>query len=110
MNDIEGFNIGIRGKNSYVICSAKEKQIYAAESGCTEWVTVVECICADGTAINPLIIFKGENLQTVWIPPDIDNDWAWSCNSKGWTCDNIGRECIRCVFDPATRDKANDGK
>ena len=65
LNDIEGFNIGIHGKNSYVICSAKEKQIYAAEPGRTEWVTVVECICADGTAINPLIIFKGENLQTV---------------------------------------------
>lgn len=108
--NIIGFNIGVRGKNSFVICNAKEKQVYTAEPGRTEWVTVVECICTDGTAIDPLIIFKGENLQTAWIPSDTKNERAWSCNSKGWTCDNIGHEWIQKVFDPATCAKANGEK
>jgi hypothetical protein len=67
----------------------------------------VECICGDGTAIPPLIIFKGETLQKAWIPPEADKEWAWTNNSKGWTCDNIGIEWVQRVFDPATRAKAN---
>ena len=35
-----GFNIGKRGWNAYVICSAIEKKVYQAEPGRTEWVTV----------------------------------------------------------------------
>ena len=70
-------------------------------------MTIVECICADGSAIHPLIIYKGENLQTGWIPPEMDKDWNWSCNTKGWTCDRIAKEWIRRVFEPATRAKAN---
>lgn len=31
-----------------------------------ENVTVVVTICADGTALDPLIIFKGQNLQAAW--------------------------------------------
>ena len=60
MTLIEGFNIGVRGQNAWVICSTVEKQAYKAEPGHTEWVTVVECICRDGSAIHLLIIFKGE--------------------------------------------------
>jgi hypothetical protein len=79
-----GFNIGVRGRSSYVICRATEKQIYQAEPGRTEWVTVVECICGDGSTIPPLVIFKGQTtVQTAWIPPDMDKDWNWACNSKG---------------------------
>jgi len=71
----EGFNIGVRGQNAWVICSTAEKQAYEAEPGRTEWVTVVECICRDGSAIHPLIIFKGETtIQRAWIPPEMDKD------------------------------------
>jgi DDE superfamily endonuclease len=54
-----------------------------------------------------MVIFKGENLQAGWVPPDMDKKWQWTSNSKGWTCDNIGFEWLTRVFDPATRDKAN---
>ena len=104
---ITDFNVGVRGRNSYVICSAAEKQIRQVEPGQTEWVTVVECICGDESAIPPLMIFKGENIQTAWIPPDMNKDWSWACNSKGWTCNAIGEEWIRGCFEPSTRNKAN---
>ena len=54
-----------------------------------------------------MIIFKGEKLQSAWVPHDSDKDWNWTSNSKGWTCDNIGLEWLTRVFDPNTRDKAN---
>ena len=73
---IVGFNIGVRGRSSYVICGAKAKKIYMAEPGRTEWVTVVECICVDGSAIPPLVILKGQNLQTAWVPREMDKDWS----------------------------------
>ena len=84
MTLIEGFNIGVRGQNAWVICSAVEKQAYEAELGYTEWVTVVECICGDGSAIHPLVIFKGETtVQRPWIPPEMNKDWSWTCKTKG---------------------------
>jgi hypothetical protein len=100
-----GFNIGKRGRNAYVICSAAEKKIYQAEPGRTEWVTVIECICGDGSAISPLVIFKGETVQTSWIPAEMNTDWSWSCNTKGWTCDAISEDWIKNCFEPLTATK-----
>jgi hypothetical protein len=104
---IIGFNIGVRGRSSYVVCSAATKKVHQSEPGRKEWVTVVECICGDGTALSPLVIFKGENIQTAWIPSEMDNNWSWACNTKGWTCNAIGEEWIRRCFEPATREKAD---
>jgi len=105
---VVGFNIGVRGRRAAVICSASEKRVYQAEPGRTEWVTVIECICADGSALPPLVIFKGKSaVQTAWVPSDMDKDWSWACNTKGWTCNAIGEEWVKNVFGPLTEAKAN---
>ena len=31
---------------------------FQAQPRCQEWVTVIECICANGSVIPPLVIFK----------------------------------------------------
>ena len=54
-----------------------------------------------------MIIFKGENFRKAWVPHDMDKNWQWTSNSKGWTCDIITLEWITCVFDPETCAKAN---
>ena len=111
MTLIEGFNIGVRGQNAWVICGVAEKQAYEVEPGRAEWVMVVECICSDGSANHPLVIFKGETtIQTAWIPPEMDKDWSWTCNTKGWTCDKIGEEWIKRCFEPLTHIKVNGRK
>jgi hypothetical protein len=51
--------------------------------------------------------FKGQNLQTAWVPREMDKDWSWACNMKGWTCNAIGEEWMRKCFEPTTRNKAN---
>ena len=81
---------------------------YQAQPGRQEWITAVECICTDGTSIPPLIIFKGENLMSSWIPKDIEDKWHFSCNSKGWTSNIHGEQWIEECFDKSTREKADD--
>lgn len=36
----------------------------------------------------------------------MNGDWSWSSNTKGWTCDAIGEDWIKTVFEPATHAKA----
>jgi uncharacterized protein YlxP (DUF503 family) len=69
-------------------------------------VSAVECICIDGTAIEPLIIFKGQNVLQSWIPKDVISKWHFSANTKGWTSNLHGLEWLKRVFEPSTREKA----
>jgi len=46
-------------------------------------------------------------MQSAWIPDDLDKDWSFTCNTKGWTCNDIGEQWIQRCFDPATSEKAN---
>jgi len=59
--DETGFPIGTI-QNACVIVDKTVRMKYQAQPGRQEWVTAVECVCADGTAIPPLIIFKGEDV------------------------------------------------
>ena len=54
--------------------NARVRQQFQVKPGRQEWITVVECICADGSAVPPLVIFKGENLSTQWIPASIHSN------------------------------------
>jgi hypothetical protein len=56
---------------------------HQAHPGRQEWVSIVECICADGTFINPLVIFKGQNVLQSWVPNKVMEKWYLSANSKG---------------------------
>ncbi|KIJ47861.1 hypothetical protein M422DRAFT_163360 [Sphaerobolus stellatus SS14] len=52
-------------------------------------ITIIECICADGTSISLTYIFKGKNLQSTWFENDpIGADYTTSPN--GWTDNEIG--------------------
>jgi hypothetical protein len=55
--DESGFAIGEIEATKCII-NAKIRQRFQSKPGRQEWVTTVECICADGTSIPPLIIFK----------------------------------------------------
>ena len=103
--DESGFAIGEKEAGK-VIINAEVRQKFQAKPGRQEWVTVVECICADGTVVPPLVIFKAENLSIQWIPANINGHWRFSCNSKGWTSNKHGVQWLRRCFEPATREKA----
>lgn len=73
--------------------------------GNRENVTIIECICADGTSILPLYIFKGKCLQQSWIESDPLNT-NYAASSNGWTDNEIGLEWLEKVFDAQTRHKS----
>src|SRR5271170_2158049 len=77
-----GFAIG-ESQASYVVVDSTLRRKYQAEPGRQEWITVVECICADGSIIPPMVIFKGKNLMTSWIPQPAPKGWYFACNTKG---------------------------
>jgi hypothetical protein len=104
--DESGFAIGEK-EAGRVIINVNIRQKFQAKPGRQEWVTVVECICADGSHVPPLVIFKAENLSTQWIPANIHGDWRFDCNSKGWTSNKHGLQWLKRCFDPTTLEKAN---
>ena len=103
--DESGFAIG-ETEPARCIINTQIRQRFQAKPGRQEWVSVAECVCADGTVIPPLVIFKAENLSTEWIPASIHGDWRFSCNSKGWTSNQHGLDWLTRCFDPQTHDKA----
>lgn len=103
--DESGFSIGEKEAGRCII-NSNIRQQFQAKPGRQEWVTVVECVCADGSVISPLVIFKAENLSTQWIPASIHGTWRFNCNSKGWTSNEHGLDWLKRCFDPETHDKA----
>ena len=104
--DETGFAIGTM-QSTRVIVDATIRTQWQANPGRQEWLTVVECICADGTVIKPFVIFKGENVDSRWIPGSLSENWAFAANTKGWTSNMHGFEWLNRVFDPLTQEKAN---
>jgi hypothetical protein len=77
---------------------------YEAQPGRQEWLTVIECISAVGEKIPPLVIFKGENLSTTWLPQPLPAGWMWSCSKRGWTSNYHGIKWIK-HFEAQTQGK-----
>jgi len=103
--DETGFSIRTMQSTRIIVDSTLRTRFQAHPSR-QEWVSAVECICMDGTAIDPLIIFKGQNVLQSWIPKDVISKWHFSANTKGWTSNLHGLEWLKRVFKPSTRAKA----
>lgn len=96
-------------QTSYVVVDSSLRRKYQAQPGRQEWITAIECICADGSSIPPMIIFKGKSLMTSWIPPSSPKGWHYTYNIKGWTSNEHGITWVK-LFNAATADKANGKK
>jgi hypothetical protein len=104
--DESGFSIGTM-ESTLIILDSTLRTKHQAHPGRQEWVSMVECICADGTILPPLGIFKGKNVLQNWIPNEVLEQWFFSANTKGWTSNLHGLEWLKRVFEPLTRTKAN---
>ena len=105
--DETGFSIGST-QAGYVIVDDTVQSQFQAQPGRQEWVTILECICGDGSVVAPLVIFKGENGSTGWAQSsEVPRNWRFSASQNGWTSNQHGVEWLRGCFDPETREKAN---
>lgn len=83
--DETGSSIGAI-KGTQVVIDKILQTKYQTHPGRQEWVTVVECVSVDGQSISPLIILKGKNVSSSWIPKKaLEKDIHFACSPLDWT-------------------------
>lgn len=63
--DEKGAQMG-KGERVRVLVDRDQKDVQTVEDGDRELVTIIECVCADGTAIRPGVVFKGMRRDLAW--------------------------------------------
>ena len=111
--DEKGFALGVLNRSKRVFSrwmwengNVKE----ALQDGSREWITILACICADGSAIPPGVVYASANqsIQPSWVQ-DIEpgkHQIHVTSSTPGWSNDDIGLAWLEQVFDRYTRRKA----
>ena len=82
---------------------------FATQDGSREFLSLLACICADGTYLPPSLIYKSESgsLQDTWLEDwNLEETAYFSATTNGWSCSELGFDWLNKVFDRYTRDKA----
>jgi hypothetical protein len=111
--DEKGFMIGLQSRSKRIFSRASlESGIRGSliQEGNREWITLIACICADGSYLDPSLIYQGQpgSIQNSWLQgfdPNIYRARIISSPS-GWSNNDIGLQWLKQVFDPATKAKA----
>ena len=111
--DEKGFMIGITTRTKHVFSRRmwEKGEVKASlQDGNRAWVTLLACVCGDGTALPPGLLYDSANstLQSSWveeIEPGV-HDVLVSSSPNGWTNNDIGLAWLKQVFDRFTKTKA----
>jgi hypothetical protein len=85
----------------------------AIQDGSREFISLLACVCADGTAIPPALIYKGESndLRDSWVEDvDASEDVYFAASSNGWSSHARGQDWLEKVFSRHTAKKAGRGR
>jgi hypothetical protein len=63
--DKKGIQLGIGAKITAMV-DHSQKSVYSIEDENRELVTIIECICADGSILHPSMIFQGLQQSSEW--------------------------------------------
>jgi hypothetical protein len=94
--DEKGFMIGRSNVGRRIMTKEAYNQgriRYFQQDGSREFISLLACICADGTALPPALIYQGasNDLQSSWIDDLNERDQAYFASSlNGWTCNELG--------------------
>jgi 4-hydroxybenzoate polyprenyltransferase len=94
-----------KGTNGLVLGSAASRYIQKKQPGSRAWISLLECVSADGRSLPPLVIYKGKSLQAQWFPSNLSryNRWHFTYYDNGWTTDQTALEWLEKVFIPYTQ-------
>jgi hypothetical protein len=113
--DEKGFLLGKIGRSKRIFSRALWESggvKSAMQDGNREWITSLACICADGSAIPPLLLFASQNstLQSTWAQDIKEGEHSVhiTLTPSSWSNDNIGLAWLKDVFDRYTKDKARN--
>jgi len=84
----------------------KPKQIKPVN---TEWVTLLQGGCADGSAIPPFLVFKGKLLNNRWFQQGLPSNWKLTTSQNGWTTNEVTVQFIQ-HFEQYTKAKTLGSK
>jgi len=100
------------GINGLVIGQSEKRKTLKRSPHRRSWVTITEAICADGTALPPFVIFKGDQPQQQWFPrdPSFLGNWRFATSPKGWTTNEIAALWLKEVFIPCALPKKEGEK
>jgi hypothetical protein len=110
--DEKGFALGQMNNSKRFFSRALwERKVVQAplQDGSQEWITILACICANGTALSPGLIYQSSTsaVQSSWVEDIDQNHGAFvTASPSGWTNDDIGLQWLIQVFDRETRAKA----
>ncbi|OHW97226.1 transposase, partial [Colletotrichum incanum] len=87
-----------------VLGRAETKSVRKKQPGSRAWVSIIECISAEGIPLHPLVIYKGKTVQQQWFPLDLSpyNGWEFTATENGWNTDETAVTWLRRVFLPQT--------
>jgi hypothetical protein len=111
--DEKGFMLGVVGRSKKIFSRTlykERKRRSTIQNGPREWITLLACICADGSYLEPALIYQLTSgaIQDSWLQA-LDrktHQIQISSSSSGWTNNDIGLAWLKQVFDRGTKAKA----
>ena len=113
--DEKGFLLGQLSKSKRVFSKAKwdRREVREAlQDGSREFITVLACVCGDGTSLEPSVIFAGKSgLRSAWVEAveEGKHEVFFSNSPTGWSNDELGFRWLKQVFNRVTNEKAGRG-
>jgi hypothetical protein len=111
--DEKGFMLGVVSRLKRIFSKASyedQKRRSTIQDGSREWITLLACICADGSYPEPALIYqsKSGSIQDSWLRA-LDHGTHQvriSSSLSGWTNNDHGLAWLKQVFDRGTKAKA----
>ncbi len=107
--DETGFQMGQISTSMVVTATDRQGRPKQIKPTNTQWVTLIQGVCADGSTIPPFIGFKGKEFNKTWFHQGLPSTWTFSVNPNGWTTNQIGLQWIQ-HFERHTRSKTIGSK
>ena len=90
-----------------VLVSKYDKRDYRGARVKRISVTVIEYISGDGRYLNPMIIWPASTYRSNWTTFPTPR-WQYTCSDSGYTDSKISLEWLKRIFDPETKEQANN--
>ena len=110
--DEKGFMLGVTSRSKRVFTRElweQGKLQSNLQDSSREWITLLATICADGTALDPSLIFQSEaaRVSSSWVEDiTLDQPAYTAASLSGWSNNAIGLSWLEEVFDRETKAKA----
>jgi hypothetical protein len=111
MNE-KGFILGNLKRSLRIFSKASwkaEKVKEALQDEFREWITVMDCVCGNGSSLRSSIVYQEvKEIQSTWLQ-DVDPSKYhafFSHSSLGWSNDDHGLAWLKEVFHPQPKEKA----